>query len=80
MTVVLLNKTKFHVGDEVEMVFPGQEHIQFGLKIGVKTQVVGVGKTHVELATPWSRTPSVISFNYRVKLVASKPAQGELFD
>ncbi len=79
MTVVLLNKTKFHVGDEVEMVFPGHEHIRFGLKIGVKTWVVNAGKTHVELAIPGS-TGSSISLNYRVKLVSSKPAQGELFD
>lgn len=79
MTVAILHRSKFKVGDEVEMVDPGYEHIDFGLKKGVKTKVLSWGEGYVCLAIPGSEGTS-IAFNYRVKLVSNKPAQGELFD
>lgn len=79
MTVELLNRDKFEAGDNVEMILPGGEHEECGLKKGVRTRVISVGPSYVELAIPASRN-SIISFSYRVKLAPSGPIQGELFD
>jgi len=79
MTVELLNRAEFKAGDNVEMTLPGDEHKECGLKKGVRTWVISVGPSYVELTIPASRN-SIISFNYRVKLAPSGPIQGELFD